>query len=184
MFRNLAILPFVFVFAGCASTPDPHPTGGGLIHERNQGYSLLYKLMSDESDVGKVFILKSASEPVKSLVKEIGGVAQAAKKQMDDFAKQDKELRFDFTDLPYIEQRERDLEAKDDEKALLFSSGKEFELRLIFTQAQAMEYARQLSRGLLEKEDDAGRKGFLQNLIRESGEFHDRAMKLLGVVNG
>jgi hypothetical protein len=180
MFRNLTLLTVVLFLAACASTPDPHPTGGGLIHERNQGYSLLYKLMSDESNVGKIFILKSASDPVKSLVKEIGGAAQGAKKQMDEFAKQDKQLEYDIADLPYIEQRQRDLEAKDDEKALLFSSGKEFEVRLIFTQAQATEYARQLSIGLAEKDDDPARKVFLNNLVKEFGDFHDRLMKMLG----
>jgi hypothetical protein len=179
---HLALLPAAFILAACASTPTaPAITGGGLIHERNQGYSILYKLMSDESDVGKIFILKSADEPVKNQVKEIGAAAQAAKKQMDEFRKQDKELEYDIADLPYLEQHGRDLQAKDDEKALLFSSGREFELRLVFTQAQAMDYAMQLSRGLAEKEDDPARKSFLQNLTKQTGDFHDQLMKLLTV---
>ncbi len=182
-FNLFAILPLIGVLSACSATHVSSSAmgGGGIIHERNEGYSLLYKLMSDEGDVGKIFILKGADESVKSLVKDIGGAAQAAKKQMDDFAKEDKELEYDVTDLPYIEQRGRDLEAKDDEKALLFSSGKVFEVRLIFTQAQAMDYATQLCRGLAEKEDNTIRKDFLQSLAKETSDFHDRLMKLLTV---
>jgi hypothetical protein len=100
---------------------------------------------------------------------------------MDDFAKQDKELEYDITDLPYIEERGRDLQAKDDEKALLFSSGKVFEARLIFTQAEAMNYASQLSKALAEKVDDPDRKGFLDKLAKQATDFHDRLMKMLTV---
>ncbi len=155
--------------------------GGGLVHQRNQGYSLLYKLMSDESDVGKIFILKSADDSVKNLVKEIGGAAQSAKQRMDELAKQDGEIHFDVTDLPAIEQRGRDLQAKDDEHALLFSSGKDFELRLLFTQTQAVDYAMQLCRALDEIETDPARKSFLEGLEKQCGDFHDRSMKLMTV---
>ena len=36
-----------------------------MFRERNEGYSLLYKLMSDESNVSKIFILKHADDPVR-----------------------------------------------------------------------------------------------------------------------
>ena len=167
---------------GCASTPSPPATtGGGLVHQQNQGYSLLYKLMSDEKDVGKIFILKSADDSVKGLVKEIGAAAQSAKQRMDELAKTDKELAYDVTDLPYIEQRGRDLQAKDDEHALLFSSGKNFELTLLFTQAQAMDYATQLCKSLDETEKNPDRKTFLENLAKQCSGFHDRLMKMLAV---
>jgi hypothetical protein len=179
---HLAFLPAVFTLTACSSNPASHANGGGgIIHERNQGYSLLYGLLSDESDVGKIFILKSADEPVKTLVKEIGSAAGAAKKQLDGFAKQDKELDYNIADLPYLEKRGRDLQARDDEHTLLFSSGKEFELRLIFTQVQATDYATQLCRGLIEKEDNPPRKSFLKNLEKQSTDFHDRLMKMLTV---
>ena len=51
----------------------------------------------------------------------------------------------------HMEQRSRDLQAKVDEKALLTTSGKEFERRLIFTQAEAMNYAMQLCKALDER---------------------------------
>lgn len=176
-----ALLLALLAITGCSPTTPPLDTGGGLIHQRNQGYSLLYKLMSDESDVGKIFILKNADDSIKTLVKEIGDASRSAKQQMDDFAKQDPQLQFAATDLPYIEQRGRDLQAKDDEHALLFSSGKDFELRLLFTQTQAVDYATQLCKSLDETENNADRKKFLENLTKQLSGFHDRLMKLLTV---
>ncbi len=100
---------------------------------------------------------------------------------MDQFPKQDNRIEYDVPDLPYMEKRSRDLQADDDEKALLLSSGKDFERRLIFTQAEAMNYAMQLCKALDEKVTDPARKTFLANLARQCGDFHDQLMNLLAV---
>jgi hypothetical protein len=167
--------------AGCQSNHHSPTINASLSRQRNEGYSLLYKLMSDESDVGKIFILKKAEKSVKALVEEVGTTCQSAKKQMDAFPKDQGQVHFDVGDLPYVEQKGRDLQAKEDEKRLLLSSGKEFEVRLVFTQAQATDYAKQLCAALLEKEDDAVRKTFLQGLEKRCADLHDRLMKLLSV---
>jgi hypothetical protein len=172
---------FCAILIGCSSPPTPPPNTGGSIHERNQAYSLLYKLMTDESDVGKIFILKSASDPVKNLIKEIGSAAQSAKTQMDTFPSPDSRIDYKVTDLPQLEQRSRDLQAKEDEHTLLFSSGKDFELNLIFTQLEAVDYGKQLCKALLEKESDPTRRTFLTNLANQCDGFHDRLMKLLSI---
>ena len=62
---------------------------------------------------------------------------------------------------------------------MLFSSGKEFELRLLFTQAQAMGYANHLSKAVLEKVDDPEQKSFLQNAEKQTSDYHDRLMGIL-----
>jgi hypothetical protein len=137
----------------CASTPPKSPTPtGGDIHTRNQAYSLLYKLMSDESDVAKILIIKQAGAPVVAVVKDIATFAQSSKKQLDDFQKSDPQLHFDQPDLPALEQESRDLAAKTEGRDLLTSSGKNFEVRLVFTQSQAMSYAAQLAKPLADHE--------------------------------
>lgn len=181
-----AVVGGVFVM-GCASdrVAPPPPTTSTTqppFAQLNPGYSLLYKLMSDESDVGKIFFLKSADDSIKSLVKQIGSAAQDAKKKMDFFSKQDNHLRYDTPGLPWIEQRSRDLQAKEDEHNLLMNSkGKNFELRLIFTQLEAMDYARQLCKALDEKETAGNRKRFLQDLANQSAGFSDKLMKMMTV---
>ena len=179
--KNLLLFACAVALGGCSSTPKPPSENGGLFRQHNEGYSLLYKLMKDESDVGEIFIIKSANEPVKSLVKEIGSACQAASNRMDEFPKQNNRIEYDVPDLPYMEQRSRDLQARDDEKALLTSSGKEFDARLIFTQAEATNYAMQLCKALDEKETDPGRKSFLENLATQCGDFHNQLMNLLAV---
>jgi hypothetical protein len=181
--RTFLSLLFCATLIGCSSPPTPPPDTGGSIHERNQAYSLLYKLMTDESDVNKIFILKSASDPLKNLIKEIASAAQSAKKQLDTFSSPDSRIDFNLTDLPQLEQRSRDLQAKEDEHTLLFSSGKDFELNLIFTQLEAVDYGKQLCKALLEKESDPTRRTFLSNLANQCDGFHDRLMKLLSVQN-
>jgi hypothetical protein len=176
--RVSIIALLVACLVGCASTPPP-PAGVGLFRLEDQGYSLLYNLMESESKVGDIFILKPADASLETLVRDIGKTCDAAKRRMDDFRKADGRINYDISELPYIEQRSRDLQTNDDTKALLFSSGDKFAVRMIFTQAEAMNYAMQLSRALSEKEDDATRKTFLINLAKECSDYHDRLMKML-----
>jgi hypothetical protein len=152
-----------------------------MIRRQNEGYSLLYKLMSDNSDVGKIFILKHADESVGSLVKEVAGFCQDSKKQLDEFPKKDNHIEFDVADLPKIEQASRDLEASYDEKNLLGSSGKDFELKLLFTQAQAMGYASQLAFALEKQEVDPARKQFLGQVGARAEGYRIHLMNLLVV---
>lgn len=167
--------------AGCASTPQFASQGGGLIHERNEGYSLIYTLMSDEQDVSKILIFKHADEPLAGLVKEISAFCKAAKSQMDAFATSGSRIEYDLTDLPVIEQQSRDQTAHEDAFELLTCGGKEFELELTFTQAQAMDYGAQLSSALAKHEDDPSRRQFLKSLAQRCADFHRRLMKLLTI---
>jgi hypothetical protein len=182
---NRPFFPFAAILSAlllaCSSTPKPPSANGGLFREDNEGYSLLYKLVSDDGDVDKIFFLKHADEDVGSLVKEVASVCKDAKKQMDEFPKTNNRIEFDVPDLPYMEQRSRDLQSSDDEKNLLGSSGKDFELLLIYTQAESMDYAHQLAMALSEKEDDPARKAFLTKFAARCGNLHDRLMNLLTV---
>jgi hypothetical protein len=173
------ILFGVIALAGCSTAPKPPSENGGLFRERNEGYSLLYRLMSDESKVGEIFIIKHADDSVKGLVKDIAAACQAAKKQMDGFPMANNRIEYDVPDLPRLEQESRDLEAKEEAKDLLTSSGKTFELRLIFTQAEATGYAVNLCQALAAHEDDAGHKDFLNNLSSRCAVFQQRLMELL-----
>jgi len=176
------------VLAGCASHQSPttgpgqssSPTsGGGLIHARYQGYSILYRLMSDEGNVDKILVVKSVDDPVKQLIKQIASTCSDAKTQLDNYQKQDGRSEFNVPDLPRIEQETRDLESKTDEKELLFSSGKTFQLRLILTQLQATRYGQLLCTALVQIEDDPQRKDFLTRLASNLGVYHDQLTDMI-----
>jgi hypothetical protein len=174
------VLTMSAMAGGCASTPPP-PVSRDVHRIGDEGYGILYKLMSDESPVAGIFILKSADPLVVALVKDIAKTCQDAKTQLDEFAKSDSELHFDVTDLPAAEVASRQAEADLDKKDLLGSSGKTFEVRLLFTQAQAMGYAANLSKAVAAREDDPARKDFLNGLGDTCAGYRDRAMELLTV---
>jgi hypothetical protein len=167
---------------GCApAAPTSRPVVVEISRQQEEGYGLLYKLMGDESRVSGIFILKGADQPVKDLVNEIAKTCQDSKTQLDDFARSDSGLHLDVTDLPADEEESREIESKLDERNLLESSGKTFELRLLFTQAQAMGYASNLSRAVANHETDAARKDFLNGLADKCAEYRDRATDMLAV---
>ncbi len=181
-----ALLSLVAIgLVGCAShqTPTTGPASpasdGGLIHARYQGYSILYRLMSDEGDVDKILVVKSVDDPVKQLIKQIASTCSDAKTQLDDYQKQDGRSEFNVPDLPRMEQETRDLESKTDEKELLFSSGKTFQLRLILTQLQATRYGQLLCTALVQIEDDPQRKDFLTRLASNLGAYHDQLADMI-----
>jgi hypothetical protein len=181
--KRLGVLAAAGAIAACLSSANPKLSSHneGPMREVNEGYSLLHQLMSDETDVSKILILKHADDPVANAVKEIAHACQAAKTRMDDFPKTDVRIEFDVPDLPRVEQESRDLDSSIEEKELLFSSGKTFELRLIYSQAQAMEYGEVLCKALAAREDDAGRKAFVTDLSKQCADFRDRLLGLLAV---
>jgi hypothetical protein len=179
--RLIGVLSLVGMVVGCASNSKSMEDNGGLIHERNQGYGILYGLMTDEGKVDGLLVIKHADEPLGSTVKEIAAASRAAKDKLDSFKTAQSRIVFDEPDLPKVEQESRDLESKRDAKKLLLSSGKEFELNLVFTQAQAMGYATNLCQAIANHEDDAGRKDYLTKLAGEFAGYRDRLMGMLAV---
>jgi len=175
----LAVLLTALLLGGCSSERLPPPDSGGMIHRQNEGYSLLYKLMTDESDVAKIFIFKHADDSVGNLVRRVAAAAQAAKRQLDEFQKRDPQLIFNADDLPPIEQRSRKIEADKDRDDLLMTSGPEFERNLIFTQAQATGYAASISTAIAEHEQNADRKKFLQDLSKTCLDLNKELMAML-----
>ncbi|MGD0651736.1 MAG: hypothetical protein ABSA97_11460 [Verrucomicrobiia bacterium] len=165
---------------GCSAVQRILPTTAWRqARVRNEGYSLLYQLLSQESDVAKILIIKRADPPVADVIKEIANTSGQAKKALDLFHEKDRHLSFEMTNLPQIEQQTRAAIESTVTKQLLFSSGKTFERRLLFTQAQAMNYAAHLAQVLHDQEDNPLRKEFLATLAERCTTLHDKAIDLL-----
>jgi hypothetical protein len=173
-----------FTLTGCSSVQSILPaTSWHQNRVRNEGYSLLYKLLSQESDVAKILIIKDTDPPVTALIKEIANTSGEAQKQLEAFSKANHRLNLKMTDLPKVEQQTRDAIASTEAKQLLFSTGKTFESRLLFTQAEAMNYAAHLAKILEDQETDSQRKEFLAHLSDECTGLHDRVIKLLNAID-
>jgi hypothetical protein len=168
------------VVTGCSTIQTILPiTAWHQARVRNEGYSLLYQLVGQESDADKILIIKHADPPIADIVKEIANTCGQAKKQLDLFHQEDRHLNLEMTDLPEIEQKSRAAIQSTVTKQLLFSSGKTFEVRFLFTQAEAMNYAAHLAQVLHDQEDNPVRKEFLATLSAQCTTLHDRVMVLL-----
>ena len=93
--------------AGCSTVPPLIPFFGRQSRIRDEGYSILYTLASEQSNVGKILIIKSASAKVSAEIKQIAEVFSQAKKQLDEFAKEDGSLNFKMSHLPAMEEKTR-----------------------------------------------------------------------------
>src|ERR1039457_3573349 len=96
------------VVTGCSTIQRILPTTAWRqARVRNEGYSLLYQLVGQESDAAKILIIKHADPPIAAIVKEIANTWGQTKKQLDLFHQEDRHLNLEMTHLPEIEQKSR-----------------------------------------------------------------------------
>jgi hypothetical protein len=134
-------------FAGCAWM-SAEPPAGERYRVSNEGYGLLYDLTGNEQNVDKILLVKTATAQVAAEIKHIAQLLGQAHEQLDAFAKQDPLLRFGTTRLLTVEQKTRESIASQTTKGLLVSRGREFDLHLLLTQVQALQYASHLAQEL------------------------------------
>lgn len=174
------LLVCALVVTGCSAVQNiPLTAAWRQARVRNEGYSLLYQLLSQESGAAKLLIIKHADPPIADLIKEIASTCDQAKKELELFRENDRHLSLATTSLPQIERQTRDAIESTVTTQLLFSSGKKFEVRFLFTQAEAMNYAAHLARVLHDQEVNPVRKQSLATLAARCTALHDRAMGLL-----
>jgi hypothetical protein len=175
-----ALIVCVLTVTGCATVQKVLPTAAWRqARVRKEGYSLLYHLMSQESDVAKIFIIKHADPPVTDIIKEIASTCDQARKDLELFHEKDRHLSFEMANLPELEQKTRAAIQSTVTKQLLMSSGRTFEHRLLFTQAESMNYAAHLAAVLHDQDDNQLRKQFLATLSQKCTTLHDQVVELL-----
>jgi hypothetical protein len=177
-------LTLVVIMTGCA-TQEPKTKPNVLtgvdqrLGARNQAYSLLYGLLSDESDVSKLLLIKKESPDVGGLLKDISRAAGDAVKQIEAFSKADTRLHLNINGLPVAETETRDLISKTRAKELLAKSGEKFELRVLLTQAEALSYGSHLAVVAQAHESDPQRKKFLSDVSVQLQNLHQRLIDLM-----
>src|ERR1051325_31144 len=146
--KGLFTVVFALGLVGCASVQEKVPFVGEKYRTRNEGYSLLYELASKQSNVDKILIVKHAHPKIAALIKEIAQTFGQGKDQLESLAQKDPRLSLKSIHLPPLEQKTRESIEATTTKTLLFASGKEFELQLLLTQVQALDYASHLAKTL------------------------------------
>ena len=155
MKRSMQIFGILFcagIFCGCATFQKTAPPKNAAafsaekLELRNNSASLLYDLLGDEKNVGKVLVIKGNREELHRLIKTISTVSGDGAKQLERMAKGDPTLNLHAIELPAGENATRDAISKTEEHELLFSSGENFEFNLLLTQADALSYGWHLAK--------------------------------------
>ncbi len=178
--RQLLLAGPLLFLVSCVSSPTPStresdPTPGVGSH----GYALLFDLLGDERNVAKLLIIKSERAELRELIKEIAEQSAKAHKQLEEFGKADSRLNLNALGLPAAEVETRQSISKAHGKQLLTALNKNFELRLLFTQEEALIYAIHLAQVTAHHEVEPARATFLHQLARDFTVLEQRVMAML-----
>jgi DNA-directed RNA polymerase subunit K/omega len=177
-------LLLLFLF-GCSTPPTKPPPPAAVTSEdqrfaiRNQGYSLLFQLLSDEANVSKLLIIKKESADLGALIKDISRISADRAKQIEAFSKTDSHLHIKMTSLPVVEQQTRDLIAKSKAKELISKTGEKFEVRIVLAQAEALSYGAHMAAAIIPNENNPERKKLLARISEDYQQLHQRLIDLI-----
>ena len=176
----IAMLSAACVLSGCQSPKAKSPSGSSAAQStRNNCYSLLYQLLSDQKDVSLLHFIKREQADVKSLVKKIAGNSATGAKLLEEFAKHDPSINLDDIQLPPGEAATREAIASTKKKELLGQTGDEFELTLLLTQTEALSYAWHLAKVAGENESQPDRASALAGVSKDMENLYHEVFAML-----
>ena len=163
---------------GCQSPKAVRPVQSGA-SIRNNCYSLLHQLLDEQKDVSMLRFIKSEHSDVKTLVKRIATTSEAGAKLLEKFAKDDPSIRLDDLRLPPGEVATGDAIASTKEQELLSQTGDKFELTLLLTQTEALNYASHLAKVAGENEPQPERAHALAGIGQDMQNLYQEVFLLL-----
>ena len=171
---GLVLAGLLVAVSGCAAGP-PRATALGDA-ELNHGYALLWATVTDLTRVEQVLWVKRPSDEVAVLLRAISAFAREAQGELEALARADARLGYDADGLPQVETAAREALERSSRRRILGSSGKAFELQILLTQRQALDYVSHVARVLGEREADETRRAYLAELEDRSGALYGRVV--------
>ena len=145
----------------------------------SNGYALLHDLMTDEQNVSKLHYIKHEQPDVKDLIDRIAKVSGDAAKQLEAYDREDGGFDLKDLDLPPGEQTTRDAIASTKKWDLLGHTGEHFELSLLLTQSEAMNYGWHLAEVAGKNDSRPERAKYLAELAEQMKGFYREIYQLL-----
>ena len=175
-----AIFSAACILTGCQSPKARSPSQSGASPTiRNNCYSLLHQLLNDQKNVSVLRFIKRENDDVKNLVKKIAAHSAAGAKALEELAKRDPSVVLNDLHLPPGEVSTRDAIAATKKKALLSLKGDEFELTLLLTQTEALNYAWHLAKVGAENEPQPDRARALRGISDDMQNLYHEVFALL-----
>jgi hypothetical protein len=169
---------FVFIGYQSANAAPSEPTSPNP-ETRNNSYSLLHQLLDEQKDVSMLRFIKREHTDVKDLIKKIAKTSKTESKLLEKFAKKDPSLILDDIGLPPGEVATRAAIASTKKKALLGQKGDEFELSLLLTQTEALNYAWHLAQVAGENDPQPDRAHALTGISEEMKDLYQQVFAML-----
>jgi hypothetical protein len=168
------------LLTGCQSPKAGSPSKSVAAQSiRNNGYSLLHQLLSEQKDVSLLRFIRPEHDDVKQLVNKIATTSGTGAKLLEAFAKDDPTISLDDIGLPPGELATRDAIAATKKKDLLSQSGDTFELTLLLTQTEALSYGWHLAEVTSTNEPQADRARALAGLGNDMQNLYHEVFALL-----
>ena len=148
----------------------------------SEGYSLLHRDATrlDLSDL--LLLVKSESDSVKDIVKDVAAFAGEVKDDLERLAKDYPGVRVDIDALPEMEKRKRSAIAKS--RAMEFApgigrGGRDYERVLLISLLNGINHERHMCKVLAQEETDANLKQFLLDTEKGYDRLYARIETLL-----
>jgi hypothetical protein len=176
-----AMLSAACVLTGCQQPKSGSAPGvSSAPSTRNNCYSLLHQLLDEQKDVSMLRFIKREHSDVKNLINRIAAASAAGSELLEDFARHDPSLRLDDIRLPPGETATRAAIASTEKKELLGQSGDKFELTLLLTQTEALNYGWHLAKVASENESQPNRARALAGISEDlKNLYHEEFAMLL-----
>jgi hypothetical protein len=146
---------------------------------RNNSLALLDELLNEEKNLSKILIIKSASPKLKRLVKDISAAAGTNADLLKLLMEKDPSLQLPGNGLPPGEKATRDAISKTKEHLLLHTKGVEFELQLLLTQSEALNYGVHLALVAADNESQPERARQFSSLSTQLKQLHEQVVAML-----
>ncbi len=142
-------------------------------------YSLLHQLLDEQKDVSILRFIKPESSDLNKLMKQIAATSGTGAALLEEFAKDDPSINLKDIRLPPGELATRDAIASAKEKDLLGQTGATFELTLLLTQTEALNYASQLAKVAAGNEPHPERSHALAGLSKDMQNLYHKVFAML-----
>ena len=168
----------LLMLLGCETMPVNNVPAGELDRELAHGYALLYELCDKQSNADKVFILKSASKPVKAEVRRIAEACGDLAEAMRKGARAEALPGLDDKGLPAIEQDARDRIEADSRDAILWGDA---EKPMVLAQLDATQYGAALARSLAKRHEGGPLNKELEAFAKTMDEVNEALTAMVTV---
>ena len=170
---------FLVFAAGCSTTIErPLTDDQNGVVELDHGYTLLDSLLSDESSVADILVIKSAGEDLSRLLKNISKLAKSDLAEIRKLYSMDPSIDPSGDGLPRIEADARARIRNQQTKLLIMSGGEEFEVLILLTQEKATDYIESICRSLSKADPQEQRSRMLAGMADGWMELNRRARSL------